>query len=384
MLRLDGSGNFNETNDGAPYERYNQPGVITPADTASNGYARARALVAEMNNQAANNPMNANPAGTSNPPKGYSYALNGVYFHRVHTYVYESVKNDNNNIYTTYPFDTYGVNKATEVNMFMMGNYTNGACCDVGGVACTLGYNPNNPSSYWVKVFNSHEFYRWRQENNGNTIPINGNPYTIPQNSMPFTANTLGHEMGHVLGLWHTFERANNCSDASVANRGDGWNNLMDYSGGIALTPCQLGVVDYNLYNPGTPANSFRNYLSNSACGEVPPRAFFVMYACLNPGNVYMDSRGTFMADRMTVRVYAHDPSAANGRGALLATTASNVSRGGRWNLARIHSFSAGQQYYVELTASRASGQTHTRGQVIQVVGPLEGACGSMPAPGTE
>lgn len=374
MLRLDGTGNFNETDDGAPYRLWNQS-VITPADTANNGYARARALVAGMNSQAASNPLNDYPADTTSPPKGHSYALNGTYFHRVSQSEYESIKNDNANIYSTAPFDNYGINKASEINLILMGNYTNGSCCDVGGVACSLGYNPSTPSSYWSKLFNSHEFYRWRQENNGNTILLNGTLYTIPQNSLEMTANTLGHEIGHLLGLYHTFNGANGCVDADAPGRGSSGNNLMDYVGGTALTPCQLDVVNYNLYNPTNPAVSFRNYLSTSYCGEVPPRAFFVMPTCLFPGNVPMDSRGTFMASRMTVRVYAHDPTALSGQGALLTTYASNVAVGGRWNLARLYRFVAGQRYYVALTASSPNGQNHTRGQLIDVVGPFDSPC---------
>ena len=51
MLLLDGTGNFNETDDGAAYTPWNQPGVNVPADTTNNGYARA--LVTDMNIQAA-------------------------------------------------------------------------------------------------------------------------------------------------------------------------------------------------------------------------------------------------------------------------------------------------------------------------------------------
>lgn len=356
MLLLDGTGNFNETDDGAAYTPWNQPGVNVPADTTNNGYARARALVTDMNIQAANNPLNGYPAGTTNPSKGYSYALNGVYFHRVSPSEYESIKNDNTNIYSTAPFDNYGINKASEMNLILMGNYTNGSCCDLGGVACGLGYNPATPGSYWAKLFNSHELYRWRQENRGNTLQLSGGPYTIPQDSQYSTANALGHEIGHIIGLYHTFNGANGCADAAVPNRGDSGNNLMDYINGTALTPCQLGVVNYNLFNPGNPTSSYHNYLSTSLCGEVPPRAFFVLPTCQYTGNVQLDSRGTFMADQMMVRVYAYDAAAPNGQGTLLVTYSRPVSQGGRWNLANLCAFAAGSSYVVALTAQRTSG----------------------------
>jgi hypothetical protein len=182
MLRSNGIGNFNERDNGFAYKPWNanspQDPTI-PADTANNGYARALALVADMNSQAASNPLNSNPAGTANPDKGFSYALNGVYFHRVTPSEYDIVKDDVPGYYSPAAFDTCAVNKATEINMFMMGNYTNGACCDHGGLAFSKGYNSTAPDRHWLKTFNTYELYCWRQQNNGNTIPLPNGPYTI-------------------------------------------------------------------------------------------------------------------------------------------------------------------------------------------------------------
>jgi len=265
------------------------------------------------------------------------------------------------------------MNKSSEINMLVMGDFDGSHPGDISGYAGYLGYNATAPTSMWVKVFNSHELYAWRQEYNG--YPQTPT-YTITQNTLPTTALALGHEIGHRLGLWHNFDGGNGCADASIpyANKGQ-TNNLMDYGGGAALTPCQLGVVNINLYNPSNPANSYINYLSTSFCNEVPARAFFVMDPCLHPGDVKMDSRGTFMADRMTIKIYFYDPTAMTGRGALITTYSSNVTQGGKWNLANLHAFAAGQDYYVELTASKFSGQQHTRGQVIHVYGQTEGPC---------
>jgi len=108
---ISGPGNFNEVDDGTAYKPWyantpNDP-VILP-DTSNNGYARARALVAEMNYQASTNPLNSNPVGSSNPAKGYSYTLNGVYFHRVSDSEYLITKDDYNQYFDPAPFDARG------------------------------------------------------------------------------------------------------------------------------------------------------------------------------------------------------------------------------------------------------------------------------------
>ncbi|MDQ2770485.1 MAG: hypothetical protein M3Y54_08300 [Bacteroidota bacterium] len=90
------------------------------------------------------------------------------------------------------------------------------------------------------------------------------------------------------------------------------------------------------------------------------------MSPCLSPGSVVMDSRATFLANQMTVQVYAYNTATAT-RGALLVSYTRPVAQGGRWNLAPLYGFVANQSYYVSLTATRSSGQRHTRGQVILV-----------------
>ncbi|MDB5271325.1 MAG: hypothetical protein JWP58_4365 [Hymenobacter sp.] len=63
----------------------------------------------------------------------------------------------------------------------------------------------------------------------------------------------------------------------------------------------------------------------------------------------------------------------------LLASYARPVARGGIWNLASICTFAVGQSYYVTLTATRTSGQSHTLGRVIQATPGTGLSCTVLP-----
>lgn len=62
ILRADGSGNWNETDNGLTYHRFNDPNPNDPStailpDTAQNGYAYAKSLIDTMNYVFAHNPV---------------------------------------------------------------------------------------------------------------------------------------------------------------------------------------------------------------------------------------------------------------------------------------------------------------------------------------
>ncbi len=91
-----------------------------------------------------------------------------------------------------------------------------------------------------------------------------------------YAADLFVHETGHSFGLMHTWSGNDGCDDTPNhpncwdANSGpckhDGIysNNMMDYNNNkSALTPCQLGIVNYNFSRDGSPQ---RKYLEPMWC----------------------------------------------------------------------------------------------------------------------
>ncbi len=254
MLKTDGTGNFNETGDGigGNYSCYNY----------------ANETVQWMNSRnSGNEPMNIPPNNTTQVIfKNFYYVLDAVYFHR----------NDATYYFETFNFSTLGTEKDSVLNIFLSYSITDG----VGG------YAANTNSSTSNKYTENRSYWK-------NYVDVKANNYPMEWFHHGTGSNT-NHELCHLLGLLHTVVTYNGyqcgtgcingpspsfdsygkgpinlncgndgCSDTPTAweittlnncsvHPHGGWNtgntawcsnNVMDYSGANALTPCQINII---------------------------------------------------------------------------------------------------------------------------------------------
>lgn len=258
MLKSDGTGNFNEKNDGSGRN--------------FSGYDYARRMLYFMNAQCIQNVQLNIPAGNTIPVrnKNYRYVLDAVYFWR----------SDSTYLYKTIDYARLGRDKDSVLNVFLshgtdvLGGYAS-------DVSTTSHYKFTENRSYWYS-------YRGNLKNGDTTAGI----WTHALNT--------SHELGHLLGLRHTVLRPgggacpggckggkidpacdDGCEDTPSAweilesnecttHPGCGWsggitgkkdcsNNLMDYTGMFALSPCQIDKIHRGL------ENGLGSYLQSSA-----------------------------------------------------------------------------------------------------------------------
>ena len=338
ILRSDGTGNFSKEGDQGSGDISNYGRIWAEAavanDAASDGYSFAKGMLWAAIIQSGTNPQMDLPVGntTPNPPKKIDYVLNGVYFHRDGAlYQYDPVNYNTAPAGTLAPtqFNTYGVNKGSEVNVFIMAqndavpNRYNNATPPAeirqylytSGGASSFGYSANN---IWLKMGNLWRLHLYqRAHNNG-----------VDQTTAWGAGAMFNHEIGHLLGLYHPYD-INQCADTPGVQAG---NNLM-ISGGSqqALTPCQIGIMQNELST---------RYQAYTTCGCRPVNSFFTLAAkCYTPGQPWltMDARGTW-ADNTTSASYTVQPVDINNQpvpGSTPTTTSCNSL--GRFDMVAPH-----------------------------------------------
>jgi hypothetical protein len=246
MLRTDGSGNFTEEDD-------------NDGDSEYSGYVHATELIEACNSRQTWNQLMSIPANntTPNDPKNYFYILDAVYFHRDNnTYTYQAITSSN------YP--TLGQKTDNVINVFLSNNLGSG---NGSGYASSL--SQTSKRKYTENRNMWHSYLDWKQNQYPKDWMWHGQ------------ATQIIHELGHLFGLSHTVRYNggslcptspnticdDGCSDTPTAwdmfaatgqHPACGWNvqtagvctsNLMDYTGGNSLTPCQLNIIHHGLNN---------------------------------------------------------------------------------------------------------------------------------------
>ncbi|MEZ5013407.1 MAG: M43 family zinc metalloprotease [Chitinophagales bacterium] len=246
MQRLDGSSNFSE----------------------AQGIKFIHDLVQESNNRWANNAHMNLPAGNNTPviPTQVRIELvkdpytgkDAIYFHRNDSLCFFNKKASRG--YTALAdktvINTYHVGGDSVINIFLMEHVPDSTDSPTYG----------GPQLSGVSFIGDLKLFGMFYQSTTVKYRDDGTPFV---HDMHYLSKLLNHELGHSLGLHHTWNWNDGCDDTPQnpgcwSNTGvppcDGLisNNMMDYNfDQQAITPCQIATMQWYLYRDDQPVRKF-------------------------------------------------------------------------------------------------------------------------------
>ena len=228
------------------------------------GREYARMLIEGCNERLEHNLKMNIPANNDLPalPINFRYVISpfnsddpeddGIYFHQDDYLCYYNKTHSSRDysLFSDKQFETYKKCGDEVLNIFLLEHHPDSIASPTYKTSADGVGKP-----HWVKIANSYHHY------------INNANQNLAE-TVGSIARLMNHEIGHSLGLAHTWSMEDGCPDTpknrncwyiDPADPGcDEWgevsNNVMDYNAfQQAYTPCQLAKINYNFYREGAP-----------------------------------------------------------------------------------------------------------------------------------
>jgi hypothetical protein len=246
------------------------------------GRSYVKLLVKNANETLTNNQKMVLPKGNTTPvlPLRFEYKLagrpgnpedDGIYFHE-HETLWRFVKQGKHrNTYSRQAYKKFGVRKGGVINIFLLEHHPD----SVQSSTYKASGDGVGFSNFVKTVGCFQHLHRNRITEDGTLEP-----------GTPVQSNLLNHELGHSLGLSHTWNMGDGCDD-TPRNQGC-WmpnldppcdkeyttNNVMDYNHRQdAYTPCQIGKIQKNFARIGSPQ---RKKLEKNWCSYKSDSTVFI------------------------------------------------------------------------------------------------------------